>query len=65
MFSEVDEIDIAQPGLPFVFGRKSEPAQPQIPRFRALAKKSKAFVALLHSEEQVCSASHDVCNLAR
>eukprot|EP00892_Ulva_mutabilis_P010596 jgi/Ulvmu1/7909/UM004_0141.1 len=52
MFSEVDEVDVSSPKLAFVFGRRSEPAQPQIPRFRAVAKKAKAFVALLASEEQ-------------
>lgn len=54
MFSDVDEVDVSSPDLPFVFGRRSEPAQPQIPRFRAVAKKAKSFVALLTSEEQVC-----------
>lgn len=53
MFSDVDEVDVSSPQLPFVFGRRREPAQPQIPRFRAVAKKAKTFVALLSSEEQV------------
>jgi hypothetical protein len=57
MFSEVDEIDISHPELPFVFGRRSEPAQPQIPRFRAAAGKATCFVAILTSEEQVCSCT--------
>lgn len=57
MFSDVDEIDVSDAQLPFVFGRRREPAQPQIPRFRAVAKKAKTFVALLASEEQVSRAA--------
>lgn len=53
MFSEADEVDVADPELSFVFGRRSEPAQPQIPRFRAAAAKTDTFVAILASEEQV------------
>jgi hypothetical protein len=57
MFAEVDEIDIMSTSLAFVIGRRSEPAQPQLPRFRAAAKKAKKFVALLEDEKQVPVAS--------
>jgi hypothetical protein len=62
MFAEVDEVDVSDPELAFVFGRKSEPAQPQLPRVRAAAAKSETFVAVLASEEQVLlHALHDCC----
>ena len=63
MFSEADEVDVADPKLSFVFGRRSEPAQPQIPRFRAAAAKSETFVAILANEEQVWLAPLAQCNL--
>jgi hypothetical protein len=55
MFAEVDEVDITKPSLPFIIGRRTTPAQPQLPRLRAAAKKSKAFVALMVRETQVPS----------
>lgn len=62
MFSDVDEVDVSSPKLAFVFGRRSEPVQPQIPRFRAVAKKAKTFVALLASEEQArCCTTSALC----
>ena len=53
MVSEADEVDVSDPELSFVFGRRSEPAQPQIARFRAAAAKTDTFVAILANEEQV------------
>eukprot|EP01025_Chloroclados_australasicus_P025753 TRINITY_DN2567_c0_g1_i16.p1 TRINITY_DN2567_c0_g1~~TRINITY_DN2567_c0_g1_i16.p1 ORF type:complete len:348 (+),score=63.64 TRINITY_DN2567_c0_g1_i16:127-1170(+) len=48
-------LGITSPGLTFVHGRRAEPAQPNIPRFRAAARKAAQFVAILHSEAQACS----------
>ena len=56
-FAEVDAVDITSRGFGCVIGRVKENAQPELPRFRAVAKKSDTFVALLHSSEQVRSAS--------
>lgn len=63
MFSEADEVDVSDPELSFVFGRRSEPVQPQIPRFRAAASKASTFVAILASQEQVHCLLHtaDMC----
>jgi hypothetical protein len=51
--AEVDEVDVADAGLAFVFGRRAEPSQPAIARLRALAAKADRFVAVLDSEERV------------
>jgi len=53
MFAEVDEVDVSDRRLPFIFGRSSVPSQPQITRFKGVASKSSRFVALLDSEEKV------------
>lgn len=52
MFAAVDEIDVLSPSLGFIFGRSAEPTQPQIPRFKGVARKAKVFVALLDTEEK-------------
>lgn len=53
VFAEADQVDIESASLPFLIGAKSLPAQPQLPRLRAAAKKARTFVALLPSEKQV------------
>ena len=64
MFAEADLVDIESAGLPFIIGAKSEPAQPQLPRLRAAAKKARAFVALVASEQQARCLPACACNAA-
>ena len=52
-FAEPDVVDITSPGMGFIIGRAKQNAQPQLPRLRALAKKSETFVALLQRGDQV------------
>ena len=52
-FAEVDVVDVTSPALAFIIGRSKPNAQPQLPRFRAAAKKAARFVALIESKEQV------------
>lgn len=50
MFQEVDEVD-AQTGA-FIFGRKSEPHQPQIMRARLMMEKAKQCIGLIDAENK-------------
>ena len=50
MFQEVDEVD--EKSGAFVFGRKSEPHQPQIMKARLVMEKAKQCVGLIDSENK-------------
>jgi len=51
MFQEVDEVD-AQSGA-FIYGRRSEPHQPQIMKARLVMEKAKQCIGLIDGEEKV------------
>jgi len=53
MFQELDEVD-RRSGA-FIFGRKSEPHQPQIMKARLIMKKAKQCIGLIDIEEKVKS----------